>query len=734
MSFPEAVQWWQEWQLRILALFSLFLQYFLFMCSLLRKCCIPSWVRFIIWLAYLGSDAIALYALATLFNYPKNTPLGVKVLWAPILLVHLGGQDCMTAYNIEDNELWKRHVLTAISQVTVAVYVFWKSWNSEGKSGEYLAAAILLFIAGILKCILKPWDLKRVSLNSLVESSEPEKNGGINSIENFVQAANTDFSTAESSRDEVEKKEDEQKNPYYLFVDLAPPYSYRLSCLRQFVNNPIKARKWLQSGLSATFDRLYTRESVLYQNFSNTRESQPNINSSRLFINLLFNCIDLLRVIAAVCILAVLVLVPMSQGRPKNTDVIITYILLISTTFLEYLTIVAIIVRMNGVMQQWPDQVSQYNLIWYLARNKECKTKMIRKVATLLVHKDFLDQYWGMPSCKSSSYITYLVHGYLEKGWKERHITNMATYREFNDNRGQWTLNRKNCSTQLNWSLQKPFDECVVLWHLATDICFHNSLTTQSSQRTQEVASRSREISNYMAYLLFVNPEMLMTGARRSLLREAYRQLKKTLKVTPQPVVAGPTRQDTPLLPDDAGLSREGTPPQQDESKFTKKIFQNIQHAVDGQDISIVRDACKLATVLLKLNMENMWEVIRGVWVEMLCFSAGRSRGYLHAKSLGQGGEYLSYIWLLLSYMGMETLAEKMQRANGITDDGSSTTTASPVVATGGTGDGTATPVSATGGSDSCIIEASPAMTTGGGGPNDAVAASLVTPNGDENV
>ena len=50
------------------------------------------------------------------------------------------------------------------------------------------------------------------------------------------------------------------------------------------------------------------------------------------------------------------------------------------------------------------------------------------------------------------------------------------------------------------------------------------------------------------------------------------------------------------------------------------------------------------------------------MWVEMLCFSAGRCRGYLHAKSLGKGGEFLSYVWLLLLHMGMETMADKMQR------------------------------------------------------------------------
>jgi hypothetical protein len=61
-------------------------------------------------------------------------------------------------------------------------------------------------------------------------------------------------------------------------------------------------------------------------------------------------------------------------------------------------------------------------------------------------------------------------------------------------------------------------------------------------------------------------------------------------------------------------------------------------------------------------SKEKMWRVIQGVWVEMLCFSASRSRGYLHAKSLGSGGEFLSYIWLLWAHAGMETFSERLQR------------------------------------------------------------------------
>lgn len=85
-----------------------------------------------------------------------------------------------------------------------------------------------------------------------------------------------------------------------------------------------------------------------------------------------------------------------------------------------------------------------------------------------------------------------------------------------------------------------------------------------------------------------------------------------------------------------------------------------------GCNGNFIDDAWDLAQGLLKLRddfgEEKMWEVIQGVWVEMLCFSASRCRGYLHAKALGSGGEFLSYIWLLLFYMGMETFTERLQR------------------------------------------------------------------------
>ena len=92
------------------------------------------------------------------------------MVWAPVLLVHLGGQDIISAYNIEDNELWTRHVLTAVSQITVSIYVFCKSW--QGGDKKLLQAAIMLFTLRGIRCLEKPYALRSASINSLVSASD----------------------------------------------------------------------------------------------------------------------------------------------------------------------------------------------------------------------------------------------------------------------------------------------------------------------------------------------------------------------------------------------------------------------------------------------------------------------------------------------------------------------------------------------------------------------------------
>nr|CAB3454229.1 unnamed protein product [Digitaria exilis] len=134
MSFSAAVLWWEEWQLRILVLSSLTVQWILFLSAIKRRRAIPGWF----------SDALAIYSLATLFNrrrkhedLPNAGYRALEVMWVPILLMHLGGQDSITAYNIEDNELWRRHALTAVSQITDS------PWPSTSSANHGQVATII---------------------------------------------------------------------------------------------------------------------------------------------------------------------------------------------------------------------------------------------------------------------------------------------------------------------------------------------------------------------------------------------------------------------------------------------------------------------------------------------------------------------------------------------------------------------------------------------------------------
>ena len=192
VELTKAVRWWQEEQLRILVLGSVVTQLFLIASTSLRKRAIHPCLR-LIWLAYLGSDALAIYALATLFNRRKEEQSSLLVLlWAPILLMHIGGHGVVTAYTIEDNELWLRHAVTASSQIAVAVYVFCKSWPAIAGDKLLLGAAVLLFLQGADECIWKPYRLRfgTVDVECLVMSLDPTPRTTPSSISSELELLN----------------------------------------------------------------------------------------------------------------------------------------------------------------------------------------------------------------------------------------------------------------------------------------------------------------------------------------------------------------------------------------------------------------------------------------------------------------------------------------------------------------------------------------------------------------
>ncbi|KAM7466391.1 hypothetical protein LguiB_013953 [Lonicera macranthoides] len=149
---------WDEWDIRTMVLASLTLQIILICFGGRRKSIRGIWIEVVVWSTYLMADSVAVFALGKLSDASGNDDScedkkgpnnGMLVLWSPLLLLHLGGPDTITAYSVEDVRLWLRHALEVVLHVGLAVYVLLRFWT--GKSEWVAFLTFPLFIAGIVK-------------------------------------------------------------------------------------------------------------------------------------------------------------------------------------------------------------------------------------------------------------------------------------------------------------------------------------------------------------------------------------------------------------------------------------------------------------------------------------------------------------------------------------------------------------------------------------------------------
>ncbi|XP_058204032.1 uncharacterized protein LOC131318235 [Rhododendron vialii] len=153
---------WDTWDLRVLVLRSFTLQVILSIFGGRRKHISSLWINSVlVWSAYLMADWVATVALVKLSDAQGNQEKSnvLWAIWAPLLLLHLGSPDSITAYSLEDNQLWMRHLMGLAVQIFVAIYVFLMSW----KNSWFSFMSIPALVAGIIKYGERTWVLKSVS-------------------------------------------------------------------------------------------------------------------------------------------------------------------------------------------------------------------------------------------------------------------------------------------------------------------------------------------------------------------------------------------------------------------------------------------------------------------------------------------------------------------------------------------------------------------------------------------
>ncbi|MBA0593222.1 uncharacterized protein LOC105764956 [Gossypium raimondii] len=189
---PEVQKVWDKWNIRGTILFSLSLQTFLVLLAPYRKSTRKRILIMLIWSAYLLADAAANFTVGLISN---NQGSGSKksgsstskssshhsndallAFWAPFLLLHLGGPDTITAFALEDNELWLRHLLGLGFQAVATLYVFAQSLPKN----RFWVPTVLMFVAGTIKYVERTRALYLASLDRFRDSMLKEADPGPN--------------------------------------------------------------------------------------------------------------------------------------------------------------------------------------------------------------------------------------------------------------------------------------------------------------------------------------------------------------------------------------------------------------------------------------------------------------------------------------------------------------------------------------------------------------------------
>uniref|UniRef100_J3MI13 DUF4220 domain-containing protein n=1 Tax=Oryza brachyantha TaxID=4533 RepID=J3MI13_ORYBR len=754
-----------DWEIRVAMLLSLALQILLIFVGPMRKRSSHPLPRFAVWSCYLLADWVADLGLGLLLNNlgniggnsnggaPSSTvsqnahllssPGGFKrrggggggsppifAFWTPFLLLHLGGPDTITAYSLEDNELWLRHLIGLLFELFSAFVVF----SCSIRSNPMIPATALIFVVGIIKYGERTFSLYSGSVSGFRNNILGDPNPGPNYAKLMTEFDSKQkagllvevvIADGEASKAKAELEEGEdvrlviasekslEATAYdffqmfrVLFVNLILSYKERRISQAYFLDRQdvtaSTAFEVVEVELNFIYNMVYTKAPV-----SHTRRG----------------CV--LRAVATACLVVATVLfVLLDKAGIHPVDRGITYALLLgglaldaaaffmllsSSRMLVYLEeskppqennklVVKWLARVSRAVRRrtkrWSERTSQLNLISYcLGKPKEdiagrwwcCRWTTHPRVMPSLIYvadkvglRETLDDFFFIQrrpvSCRhinddddkrsrcccwwwqkeTKQPVVHILEHVFDGLKKTAQTVKDSDYTEMKklcDNRGQGTLVEKEeiikeqltCKELLHVlqdSVRREFDESLLLWHIATDLC--SSPSTSPSERQgadtggdiDGLRSISETLSEYMLYLLVRQPEMLSATAGIGLLR--YRDTCAEAKRLFKSAAAWePGHQDTQRMLLAVNTSKKPADVKGDLSK------------------SVLFDACILAKVLRQLDGDTMWRVVAGVWMEMLTYAAGRCHGSTHVRQLSRGGELITLVWFLMAHMGI---------------------------------------------------------------------------------
>lgn len=671
MALTSAQQLWNQWEIQCLLVASFSLQVFLLFFSGIRKRHGSRVLGLLLWLAYLLADNVATYALGRLTLHLNDPRHQLVLFWTPFLLLHLGGQETIAAFSTEDSMLWKRHLLSLVSHVTLAVYIVAKSWHGLGAGGgsssrQLVAPMALMFIAGTIKYAERTWALMAAG-NAMTPGSSSITDRVLHVEGSVMDDAKTYFQRLNEvvSRADRDGKVDYEgvvgvagtghRMCVEFLTDMTPFLMWHsgdiidrtIKNLQDLRNKRLRAQiayKLAEIHLWLIYDFFYTKYGVL-----------------QFHMGLVNSGIERLVTFGATSTALALFLNAHLNGLFSNlsrADVVVSYLLLIGAVALDLSSILMVISsywphlpgRSSGPFPfrgksalfsvtrfanpwgkaLWSGKMAQYNLIHECIQENKANLliKCLRKIGLVS----------DVTRVQVSPALKKFVFDKLLGIATTRHVNDYWKW-DFSTFRGQWlrweleaTEEGRSVDQKLLHIDEGHFAGIVLMWHITTEMCFYTDDDNKAAGNNPPCRTMSRDLSNYIMYL--IAKRGVKSGSNGYFeLGKVRRDIRKALSL--ERFARGRGRQ----------LDQRSV----------------VLYGYEGHGYFSAR-ASAAAKELLKITCPaQRWELIATVWVEMLCYLAPNCDTGFHVKSLSTGAEFISQVRILLISLGIPFLREPWQ-------------------------------------------------------------------------
>ncbi|KAJ7944710.1 Protein of unknown function (DUF594) [Quillaja saponaria] len=705
---------WDAWNIRGVILASLSLQAFLILFAPFRKRTSRSFAIWSTWSAYLLADWAANFCVGLISNSDNDNPSGnnrdngdLLAFWAPFLLVHLGGPDTITAFALEDNELWIRHLLGLVFQLVAAAYVFLQTVPGN----SLWVPTLLVFFAGIIKYAERTRALYLASLGSFRESMLTEPDPG----PNYAKLMEEYFSkkearlptriemTAEPDKnimdpDAVERQEIPELDDlevvarahhYFnrfkrLIVDLILSFRERNESRDVFLHlKPTDALRVIEVELNFIYQVLYTKVQVVHTILG------------YLFRFLAFGSIAV----------ALSLFFKQEKHGFKKFDVRVTYALLFGAIALDSVALIMVVFSdwtvaslMESKKNWLKVRTSMLSILKYFIRFKKSKWSKPKKgpytnydaLETNFVFRRWSQYVWGhdlikycleqCPRRKSQDKTKFFYMCYIFVKIKhvlEHGLDFFVKFIGARDLVDEWIYKFKKPLLKKLWELifeelrrkAKDADDAETVKRICSA---RGAWVLQEGELDQTIIDRLMPyVDNEVAYdesiilwhiatdLCYYKDNSPNDHREFSKLLSDYMLYLLVMQPTMMSAVAGigqirfrDTCAETKIFFRRKGLGKGNH--EKDACKRILDVNTDVKPvAVKGdRSKSVLFDACILAKELMNLN-EKKWGIMSQIWVEILSHAASNCRAATHAQQVSKGGELISHVWLLMSHFGL---------------------------------------------------------------------------------